>query len=239
VRVDLAAALRHTNLVVIEHGGWRTRGSDTFTPRVIVRHATITPRSWSDQRTCELLIAGYAGLPGPLCQIGLDRAGRVHLIASGRANHAGRGGWAGFSGNTSALGVEAFNDGSEPWPAVQLAAWDRLDRALLTYLDLPASRLCSHAEWAPTRKTDPRGIDMDAVRARLARPKPAPPIPSSEEDTVYLFRDPRNGNVYLRDGGDTIHLSGPGSEQFRRAGVRDVGDLPPSDVDQLVAAAKQ
>jgi hypothetical protein len=199
VRVDLAAALRHTNLVVIEHGGWRTRGSDTFTPRVIVRHATITPRSWSDQRTCELLIAGYAGLPGPLCQIGLDRAGRVHLIASGRANHAGRGGWAGFSGNTSALGVEAFNDGSEPWPAAQLAAWDRLDRALLTYLDLPASRLCSHAEWAPTRKTDPRGVDMNAVRARLTpAPKPpAPPAYDEDDDMLKLIRRVDNGATYL------------------------------------------
>lgn len=60
-----------------------------------------------------------------------------------------------------------------------------------------------------------------------------------EDDPMYLFRDERTGNVYLRDGGDTIHLSGPAAARFVKAGVRNVGDLPPGDCDQLLAAAKQ
>lgn len=188
MRVDLLAALAGTGLTVVEHDGWRTRGSVTFTPRVVVRHATITPRSWSDSKTCRLLIDGYEGLPGPLCQIGLDRRGRVHLIASGRANHAGQGGWDHLSGNSTALGVEAFNDGKEPWPQEQLDAWDVLDAALLAHLDLPAGRLCSHAEWAPTRKTDPRGVNMPAARARV-HTLLHPPAPPQEDDMARLISE--------------------------------------------------
>ena len=40
--------------------------------------------------TLQTVINGRADVPGPLCNIYIDRAGGIHLIAAGKANHAGR-----------------------------------------------------------------------------------------------------------------------------------------------------
>jgi hypothetical protein len=42
-----------------------------------------------------LLIKRRSDCPGPLCNVGLARSGAVYVIAAGRANHAGKGGWRG------------------------------------------------------------------------------------------------------------------------------------------------
>jgi hypothetical protein len=167
----LAQVARQAGLQVREAAGWQTRGSETFEPRGVVAHHTATPASWSSQQLTNLLVNGRSDLPGPLCQLQLDRDGTVVVIAAGRANHAGSGGWNGLSGNVSVLGIEAAHSGTsaEPWSRIQLEAYDRLSAALLTRLGQPASALCGHKEWAPSRKVDPVSLDMAAMRRRVAR----------------------------------------------------------------------
>ena len=165
----LPALLRNAGLTVVEVPGWQTRGAPTLDPRVILRHHTAGPSGGGDLPTRGVLVNGRSDLPGPLCQIGLGRSGTCYVIAAGKANHAGAGSWLGITGNTHALGVEAENDGRQPWPAEQLAAWDVLDVVLLRLIGQPASHLCAHREWAPRRKTDPHSLPMDAVRDRVAR----------------------------------------------------------------------
>lgn len=149
-------------LEVVLEPGWETRGSADFFPTVVVAHHTAT--KGSAVRVC---VTGYQGLPGPLCQVVLTREGVAHVIAAGRANHAGKGGWLGYSGNRRALGIEAENDGSEPWPAGQVDAFHRCAAAMLAGIGKEPSHLCGHKEWAPGRKTDPHTLDMSEFRAAV------------------------------------------------------------------------
>ncbi len=160
----LPQALRAEGVRVVEVEGWATRGKPMNPPKVVIAHHTATRPSTTDAAVIRLLRVGRTDLPGPLCQIGLARDGTAYVVAAGRANHAGTGGWHGVTGNANALGVEAFNDGlGEPWPHIQLDAYDRTCAAVLRHVDRDASWLCGHREWAPGRKIDPTGIDMNMM----------------------------------------------------------------------------
>ncbi len=191
--LTLPALCRRAGLDVVEVSGWQQRGAEMGNVGAVLAHHTATGRNWSDSAVDALLRDGRPGIPGPLSQVGLDRKGRVRIIAAGTANHAGRGSWHGVSGNSRAVGVEAYNDGTgETWPAVQLDAWDALNAVLLDLLDLPVSRLCGHREWAPTRKTDPAGIDLTAMRARAAS---LLTTPTTEEIDVTPDQDARLSRI--------------------------------------------
>jgi N-acetyl-anhydromuramyl-L-alanine amidase AmpD len=164
----LAQALRAEGVKVVEVDGWKTRGQPMNPPKVVVAHHTATRATTSDAAVVRLLRVGRTDLPGPLCHVGLSRDGTAHLIAAGRANHAGTGGWQGVIGNANAFGIEAFNNGAgEPWPQVQLDAYDRVCSAVLRHEERDASWVCAHREWAPGRKIDPTGIDMNLMRTRI------------------------------------------------------------------------
>lgn len=164
----LADALRAEGVTVVEEPGWRDRGNPTFSPKGVICHHTAGPAR-GDAPSLGTCINGRPGLPGPLCQIVLARSGTAHVIASGRANHAGAGGWRGLTGNTSVFGIEAENTGlGEPWPQVQYDAYVRVVAALCRRGGIPTGMVCAHREWAPGRKVDPAGIDMDAFRAAVA-----------------------------------------------------------------------
>lgn len=177
----LADALRAEGVTVTEHPGWRERGSATFNPKGVICHHTAGPAR-GDAPSLGICVDGRSDLPGPLCQIVLARSGTAHVIASGRANHAGPGGWRGLEGNTSVLGIEAENTGlGEPWPPAQYDAYVRSVAALCRRGAIPVGMVCGHKEWAPRRKIDPKGIDMGRFRAdvlaRLGPNLPAPPDP--------------------------------------------------------------
>lgn len=183
----LADALRAEGVRVVEHPGWRERGSATFSPRGVICHHTAGP-AHGDAPSLGTCVNGRPGLPGPLCQIVLARSGTAIVIASGRANHAGLGGWRGLEGNTSVLGIEAENTGlGEPWPDAQYHAYVRIVAALCRRGQIPVSMVCGHKEWAPKRKIDPRGIDMAAFRAQVTtrlNATAAQPPTTSEEFTM-------------------------------------------------------
>ncbi len=179
----LADALRAEGVTVVEEPGWRDRGNPTFSPKGVICHHTAGPAR-GDAPSLGTCINGRPGLPGPLCQIVLARSGTAHVIASGRANHAGAGGWRGLTGNTSVFGIEAENTGlGEPWPQVQYDAYVRVVAALCRRGGIPTGMVCAHREWAPTRKIDPRGIDMTDFRHHVADrlgPIAPPPVTPPE-----------------------------------------------------------
>lgn len=181
----LAESCRLAGLRVKEVQGWRDRGSATFSPRGLVLHHTAGP-TIGDMPSLNLIVAGRPGIPGPLSQLALGRSGTVYVIASGRANHAGDGGWRGLAGNASVWGIEAENTGrGEPWPAAQLNAYVTLAAVLAARTPFRPSMIAGHREWAPTRKIDPTGIDLDIFRARVASElQPIPPPPPEEDDML-------------------------------------------------------
>ncbi|HEX2578680.1 MAG TPA: N-acetylmuramoyl-L-alanine amidase [Aquihabitans sp.] len=169
----LPGVLRDAGLTVVEHAGWRTRGSELRAIHGVVCHHTATSARTSDSAVARLLIVGRADLKGPLCQLGLRRSGVFDVITSGRGSHNGFGRW----GNDS-IGIEAYNDGvGEPWRPVQVDAYQRGCAAICRHLRLSASFVQGHKETDPRRKIDPAGIDMHAFRARvtdLLKPTPPP-----------------------------------------------------------------
>jgi N-acetyl-anhydromuramyl-L-alanine amidase AmpD len=153
--------------------GWETRGDERLGRILgVICHYTATPDTRRNMPTLDLLVRGRADLPGPLCQLGLGRDGTYYVVASGRANHAGRGEWNGVTaGNTRLVGIEAENSGraDDPWPAVQLDAYVRGVAAILREIGRTAASCCGHREYALPlgRKTDPN-FAMDGFRQRVA-----------------------------------------------------------------------
>lgn len=171
----LERSLLDGGLDVVVYPGWGERGSASFNPRGLVIHHT---GPWSTVAgMVQLCIHGRSDLPGPLCQVVLAPDGVCHLIAAGRANHAGEGSWRGLRGNSMVLGIEAIHSGSRsaPWPAVQIDAYHRAAAALARGGAFGVDMICAHREWAPQRKIDPVGIDMGDFRRRVADILAPPP----------------------------------------------------------------
>ena len=127
----IADALRDAGLAVVEVDGWRDRGSSDFWPGGVVGHQTAGPAGGGDMPSLNTLIYGRPDLAGPLGNVGLGRSGTYYVVAAGRANHAGKGGWRGLTGNSSVLGIEAENDGYQH--VADRAARRLLDRAPPSY----------------------------------------------------------------------------------------------------------
>lgn len=173
--------LRVWGLKVEERPGWRNRGRPyNFYPEAIFVHHTASGINSGNFGSENVVVNGRPGLPGPLCQFLLGRDGKVKIIASGYANHAGYGGpKAGIpanQGNTFAIGIEAENNGlGEPWSKEQLNAYYRLCASLLVWIGVKdTSKVIGHKEWT-TRKTDPAGINMNAFRANVKKALEAGP----------------------------------------------------------------
>lgn len=137
-------------------------------PPAVIWHHTATSTAWADGHVAALLRDGRGDLPGPLAQLGVERDGTIVVVACGRANHNGA---SSAKYGNDAIGVEFYNagDGVDPWPAVQLEAGQRAIAAILRHLELGADRCVGHKESDPTRKVDPRPLDMNVMRARIAR----------------------------------------------------------------------
>lgn len=173
MRIDWAAqVLQEANLTVVEEEGWTTRGyAFSSSPLgVILHHDVSTAGTPAD---ASVIIHGRTGknkLAGPLAQWYLARSGAWHVVASGKANHAGPGYYNGLNaGGSRLLGVEAANNGvDEPWPEVQVASFVKGVAAILRRLGAPSLMAIGHKEWAPRRKIDP-SFDVDDFRARVKR----------------------------------------------------------------------
>jgi N-acetylmuramoyl-L-alanine amidase. len=117
-------------------------------------------------------------LPGPLCQIVFGRNGTVYMVATGVANHAGKGSAPGIpkdAGNHYLIGIEMESSGIAPWDwtADQLRVAPHLGAAIeewgMQHL-APEMRLqLGHMEYSSQGKIDPAGWPggMDGLRASI------------------------------------------------------------------------
>ena len=170
----LAQVLLDAGLKVSEVDGWKSRGRGEVGPikGVMCHHTATAASAPGNMPTLRMLIDGRSDLPGPLAQLGLGRDGTFYVIAAGRCNHAGAGSWQGLTaGNTSFIGIEAENSGlpDNPWPAVQIDAYEHGVAALLKKVRANAIMCCGHKEYAtpPGRKRDP-SFEMKPFRMNVA-----------------------------------------------------------------------
>jgi hypothetical protein len=183
---QLAEVARRTGCPVTEVAGWKSRGHGPQPEvRGVVCHHTAGPAGGGDYPSLAVVRSGRPGLDGPLSQFGLGRSGRIYVIAAGRCWHNAPS-TSPLHDNSSSIGIEAENNGSQPWPAAQVDAYKRLCAELCREFGLSASRVKAHRE-VNTGKPDPHGIDMGAFRsavAALIKGEPAPQAASWTEDLV-------------------------------------------------------
>jgi hypothetical protein len=155
-QLGLPAALAKFGLVVETVPGWETRGNVSFNPKGSVNHHTAGPAS-GVRPSLHVVTYGRSDLVGPLCNVFLDRNGVAVVVAAGRANHAGKGGYKGLAGNSAVFGTEAESTGlgPNPWTPAQLEAYPKVVAAYHYLMGQKnASTNCNHKTWAPYRKVD-------------------------------------------------------------------------------------
>jgi peptidoglycan hydrolase-like protein with peptidoglycan-binding domain len=194
----MADALLQAGLKVAPVAGWEQRGRrDMGAVLGVLCHHTAGPRS-GNMPSLATLIEGRPGLQGPLAQLGLGRDGTFYLVAAGLCNHAGSGVSQGITaGNTHLIGIEAENTGlaGDPWPEVQIKAYQHGAAALLRHIGRGSAFCIGHKEWAPGRKSDP-SFDVGPFRAAVegilsGGIAPLAPIPFQEQAAASGQATPR------------------------------------------------
>lgn len=188
-QTGLPAALRARGLTVEVVDGWKTRGSSVFDPEGAVCHWTAGAPA-GDRPSLRVVTAGHGTLPGPLCNVFLSRAGVAVVVAAGRANHAGVGGWRGLEGNGSVFGTEAESTGAGDWTDAQRWAYPRVNAAFCDLGGFGPDMVCGHNEWAPTRKIDIRDWDMARMRRDVAAVLEGDDMPSLDEIRDAVWKSP-------------------------------------------------
>lgn len=167
----LADALRAEGCRVVEEGNWQARGRPgAFAPTGVLWHHTGSTSSQSNPfPTKDVLINGRPDLAGPLCHVGIGYDGVCHVIAAGRANHAGAcNGFGPFTsaedGNTQLVGFEIDYDGTQAMSAAQQDAATRCSTAVLARLGKDEGWAANHRETSTTGKWDTGGLSGDQIR---------------------------------------------------------------------------
>lgn len=206
-RLAAAAALvADAGVQVTFEDDWRTRGRRGIAPRVHVEHTTEDARPISDARMRQILRDGHGSLSGnPICNAAILRQGpRLHLVAAGVAWHAGRGSWAGWSGNSRALGTEWQRAQGQALTGDMLEIGALWSAALLEVFAWPPAVVCEHHEWterkSDRRLADGRSADGEGWRARLATTDLHP-----VEDDMLIDIDDGTTTIYQVLGG-TLHV---------------------------------
>ena len=183
--------IKAAGLPVQELAGARDRGHGDFgaITHVMVHH--------TGGNSSANAIANHPEL-GLCSQIFINRKGEIWVCGVGIAWHAGQGSGYGLptnNANNVSIGIEAENNGTEGWSAVQYWNYVKLVAAILNKLGLGSDRCVAHKEYAAVQgKWDPGGIDMRkfradiaAVQGQLRAPQAPPKAPENQIDRVAGF----------------------------------------------------
>lgn len=195
---ELPEVLAAAGLPVRLEDGWRTRGSDGFSPVGVVDHHTAGGTGGGSHAELGHIVRDN------LAQLYVCRDAEVHVVACGRSSHAGVGlqkvrddcsrdipprgdardvyglvaGRGIYTMNQHYWGIEVENNGiGEAYPARQLDVLFDLNAALCRWQHWTANR-CIHHRESTSRKVDMswRGDLRGEVAARLAPPPEPPPV---------------------------------------------------------------
>ncbi|AXO32706.1 N-acetylmuramoyl-L-alanine amidase [Micromonospora chalcea] len=203
----LADVLRSAGVTVVEEGNWlgRVAGSSFNPIGVLWHHTAATSSATNPHPALGICINGRSDLPGPLCHALVDYHGVFHVISGGRANHAGSSRGSGpipaGDGNTLMVGWEIdYNGVDQRMTPAQYSASVLATAAVLRRLGRDASYARGHRETSTTGKIDPSFIDLDSMRADVARQLTGNPPLELWKDDMKLIQSTNRG----------IALVGPG-----------------------------
>lgn len=168
-------------------------------------HGIVQHHTGADNTTPEYLYHGSVELPGPLCHVGNDVNGMLHLIGWGRTNHAGggdvnvlhhvmqedygqhilvpqfgEGDADAYDGNGVFYGIENIYSGSHAMSEKQLHTAVLFSAAICEFHQWSELSVIGHGEWSD-QKRDPsingkKMMDMVAFRRSVATALDAGPI---------------------------------------------------------------
>jgi hypothetical protein len=208
--LGIADRLRKAGLNVVEQPGWRVRGNSDFNPKGSVNHHTAAGGTASTP-SLDYITSGssIAPLANVMQSRERDQDDKFYVIASGRANHAGKGSWRGLSGNSSVYGLEIEHDGTSVLSIERQRLAARCHAAMLLGINHPdPNNVCQHREWAPDRKIDAaQGVNANWFRAMVAQnlgqAPPKPPVPGVTGGAMEVAMHPSGKGYYIvaSDGG--------------------------------------
>lgn len=214
--LNLPAALKARGLKVETVPGWETRSAGSFNPKGAVCHWTAGPAGTKGRPSLGICVNGRADLPGPLCNVYLDRNGVAVVVAAGRANHAGAGSWRGVTGNSAFFGTEAEARSAADFTPAQREAYPRVCAAYCDIGRFGADMVCGHYEYATPkgRKTDPQGYTMDDMRRQVAALLANPTIQGlAQEDDLTPEQARQLAEIHTKTVAQRLPLSGrPGAD---------------------------
>jgi hypothetical protein len=173
----LADALRAEGCRVSEVSGWSSRGrpssAGSFAPYGVCWHHTGTTASYGKPApTLQTCINGRSDLPGPLCHVLIGYDGLCHIVAAGRANHAGEcngyGPFAAGDGNAQLVGFEIDYNGTQPMSPEQYDAAARASSGCLKRFAHNQDYVTRHEETSTTGKWDTGGVTGPQIRDTVA-----------------------------------------------------------------------
>jgi hypothetical protein len=159
-----------------------------FNPSGVLWHHTGTTTSTAKPcPTLALCVNGRKDLPGPLCHVVIGYDGVCHIIAAGRANHAGiakaSGSMPKGDGNELYVGFELDYDGTQKPSTAQVDAAQRGAAAVMKRLSKDANKCRGHKETSVTGKWDPGQVDLNSWRSKVSsRLAYKPPAPDQGDD---------------------------------------------------------
>ena len=173
----LPEAMRDHGVDVVEVAGWQTRGiAFPQAPIGGIDHWTVGAAT-GELPSAAILTYGRSDLPGPLCNVARGRRtnGRIraYMIASGKANHAGRGRWQTTSGrvassNYDLFGLEVeYRPWSEPIHDEDLEVDARIHAAAAQVCGYQSADVAGHHEYATPRgrKVDRQTVESGHLRS--------------------------------------------------------------------------
>ena len=171
----LPAVLRAAGLTVVEHAGWEKRGlsGGTFTPKSVVWHHDASPKGDSPGVPAYMI----RNFEKAAAQLWVDRQGHWHIIASGRAPHAGLT-KLGKPGNKNSIGIETDHTTGEVWSEPLLVSLRKGTAAIFKHMKVNENALEFHKTicFPSGRKNDPAGLDLAKERARVKNDMTAKPV---------------------------------------------------------------
>lgn len=210
-------ALRAEGCRVVTVGQYRTHNRNHKGPWGPVHGTMLHHTAGGEDGAVSFCYNGTTALPGPLCQGVITKDGTVHVISTGRSNHAGGGdpnvlaavkderygdsppathqhqGTAGaIDGNQYFYGFECvnFGNGRDPWPAVQIEAMVRASAAISRFYQWTEKSTIAHREWSDY-KPDPAGPGMPSMPVLRERIKERLAHPASWNPGTTAPTDPQ------------------------------------------------
>lgn len=239
----LADVLRAEGCKVKEYDDWKSRGrpssSGQFNPYGVDLHHTGTKTSYSNPNpTLSTCVHGRSDLPGPLCQVLIGYDGVCHVIAAGRANHAGEHSGAGpfpsGDGNAMMVGFEVDYSGSQAVSPEQADAAIRATAAVLRKFGRSEAYCQGHKETSVTGKWDPGKTGpssslyhMSEVRGYVADELSGKPPYEEEEDVEddMFICHTSDGRQWLVVGIGKFYLGSMDVVNgLKQCGVKDYGE---------------